>query len=358
MDKEKIGKNIAFQRNKLNLTQTALAEKLCISPKTVSKWESGNGLPSIEFLPELSKLFGITIDELLYKDIEVTNFKNELEGISTMALYKILSPNYVKFPAQVKEFLKEEWLSFILREEDLTLADFYNFVDSKSKPKNIADCANKLLAMETVSISCIQRRFRIGYPRAAKIRDSLIDNFMIDENSYMWINKNFEKLIELLSKELDGVSFEEPSGKTDIIIFNDENNDTNNIDFKSINLLNDKLSDNEKINALRLLKECSSNDAVPDNSIICYFERQTIKNILSKTNNCLNLEIYNIEKLEDFKNKIKLPDMQHALIVVESDKNANMLDLMTFCDMKIPAEFSLRITDNLDKNYKITIFYV
>ena len=107
MDKEKIGKNIAFQRNKLNLTQTALAEKLCISSKTVSKWESGNGLPSIEFLPELSKLFGITIDELLYKDIEVTNFKNELEGISTMALYKILSPNYVKFPAQVKEFLKE-----------------------------------------------------------------------------------------------------------------------------------------------------------------------------------------------------------------------------------------------------------
>lgn len=44
--------------------------------------------------------------------------------------------------------------------------------------------------------------------------------------------------------------------------------------------------------------------------------------------------------------------MQHALIVVESYNDTNILDLMS----KIPTEFSLQRNNNSDKNYRTTIF--
>ena len=47
------------------LTQEQLAEKLYVSRTAVSKWESGKGYPSIESLKQLSRVFGISIDELL-----------------------------------------------------------------------------------------------------------------------------------------------------------------------------------------------------------------------------------------------------------------------------------------------------
>lgn len=65
MDAKSIGSNIAKLRKKCGLTQLALAEKLNISDKTVSKWESGQGYPDITLFPALSALFGVTIDYLM-----------------------------------------------------------------------------------------------------------------------------------------------------------------------------------------------------------------------------------------------------------------------------------------------------
>ena len=47
------------------LTQEQLAEKLYVSRTAVSKWESGKGYPSIESLKQLSRVFGVSIDDLL-----------------------------------------------------------------------------------------------------------------------------------------------------------------------------------------------------------------------------------------------------------------------------------------------------
>lgn len=60
-----LGQRIAELRKKVGLTQNELADKLMVSNKAVSKWESDNGNPSIEFLPELSKILNCTIDFLL-----------------------------------------------------------------------------------------------------------------------------------------------------------------------------------------------------------------------------------------------------------------------------------------------------
>lgn len=60
-----IGTRIAYLRKKQNLTQAELAALLFVSPKTVSKWENGYGLPDVKILPELSKALCVDIDYLL-----------------------------------------------------------------------------------------------------------------------------------------------------------------------------------------------------------------------------------------------------------------------------------------------------
>ncbi|MHA4094824.1 helix-turn-helix domain-containing protein [Bacillus cereus] len=60
------------EREKRNWSQHDLAEKLHVSSQSVSKWETGKNYPSIEIIIHLSDLFGITIDELLRSDEELT----------------------------------------------------------------------------------------------------------------------------------------------------------------------------------------------------------------------------------------------------------------------------------------------
>ncbi|MDA2529504.1 helix-turn-helix transcriptional regulator [Bacillus cereus] len=60
------------EREKRNWSQNDLAEKLHVSRQSVSKWETGKNYPSIEIIIHLSDLFGITIDELLRGDEELT----------------------------------------------------------------------------------------------------------------------------------------------------------------------------------------------------------------------------------------------------------------------------------------------
>ena len=65
MSKHSIGKTIATLRKAKGWTQVELAEKLNVSDKAVSKWESESGLPEISQLPTMATLFGVTIDYLL-----------------------------------------------------------------------------------------------------------------------------------------------------------------------------------------------------------------------------------------------------------------------------------------------------
>ena len=52
-------------RKQHNMTQEQLAEKLYVSRTAISKWESGKGYPNIESLKNISKIFSVSIDELL-----------------------------------------------------------------------------------------------------------------------------------------------------------------------------------------------------------------------------------------------------------------------------------------------------
>ena len=64
MDKKKIGKFIAERRKAVQLTQFQLAERLEVSDRAVSKWETGNSLPDNELALELCKVLHINISDL------------------------------------------------------------------------------------------------------------------------------------------------------------------------------------------------------------------------------------------------------------------------------------------------------
>ena len=65
MDQVKTGNLIAQCRKEKGLTQAALAEQLGVSDRAVSKWETGRSLPDADNMLELSRILGITVDELL-----------------------------------------------------------------------------------------------------------------------------------------------------------------------------------------------------------------------------------------------------------------------------------------------------
>jgi transcriptional regulator with XRE-family HTH domain len=62
---ESLGKKIAENRKVKSWTQEELAEKLGVSPQAVSKWENDVSCPDIMLLPQIARLYGCTVDELL-----------------------------------------------------------------------------------------------------------------------------------------------------------------------------------------------------------------------------------------------------------------------------------------------------
>ena len=65
MDYNKIGSFIMNERKAKKLTQAKLAEKVFVSEKTISKWETGNGIPDTNSLTKLCEVLDVSINELL-----------------------------------------------------------------------------------------------------------------------------------------------------------------------------------------------------------------------------------------------------------------------------------------------------
>ena len=87
MDQTRIGTFIAVLRKEKGLTQKELAEQIGISDKTVSKWETGNGMPDIAYLSPLCEVLDINVNELLSGEKPdrilpgVTRLRNYKKGV-------------------------------------------------------------------------------------------------------------------------------------------------------------------------------------------------------------------------------------------------------------------------------------
>jgi len=105
MDTIKIGNFLAELRKEQGLTQEALGEKLGVTNKTVSRWENGNYLPPVEMLQGLSKLYNISINEILCGErIAEENYQAKAE--ETIA--GILSGSSFSFKER-SDFWKRKW---------------------------------------------------------------------------------------------------------------------------------------------------------------------------------------------------------------------------------------------------------
>lgn len=94
------GNRIKSLRLSRSMTQEQLAQKLGVSAQAVSKWESGTNMPDILMLPDLSVIFGVTIDELFAMTDE-----HRMERIENM-LYDVRFLSYDEF-LQHEKYLKD-----------------------------------------------------------------------------------------------------------------------------------------------------------------------------------------------------------------------------------------------------------
>lgn len=84
-----LGEKLLTLRKQKGWTQEELAEALYVSRTAISKWESGRGYPSIDSLKAISKLFSVSIDELLSNEeliiVAETDSKEKTHKIYTIA---------------------------------------------------------------------------------------------------------------------------------------------------------------------------------------------------------------------------------------------------------------------------------
>ncbi|MBR4207371.1 MAG: helix-turn-helix domain-containing protein [Lachnospiraceae bacterium] len=88
MDQIKIGKFIASCRKEVGMTQAVLAEKLGISDRAVSKWETGKSMPDSGIMLELCELLNINVNELLSGEKIMTETYNKKAEENLLAMKK------------------------------------------------------------------------------------------------------------------------------------------------------------------------------------------------------------------------------------------------------------------------------
>ena len=82
MDAKITGCFIAQLRKELGLTQKELAEKLEVTDKAISRWETGKGLPDTSLLKPLAEIFGVSVGELLSgKRMDDSQIKSQADHI-------------------------------------------------------------------------------------------------------------------------------------------------------------------------------------------------------------------------------------------------------------------------------------
>lgn len=85
MDNVKIGRLIASKRKERKMTQRELGLKINVSDKTISKWESGLGMPDISCIESLADVLGLNVNEILSGDVNIND--NDMANMKKTKLY-------------------------------------------------------------------------------------------------------------------------------------------------------------------------------------------------------------------------------------------------------------------------------
>ena len=88
MDQIKVGAFLKDLRKEKGITQEQLAEKLGVSGRTISRWETGKNMPDISLLVEIAEFFDVSIPEIIKGERKSEYMKNETKEVAeTMSDY-------------------------------------------------------------------------------------------------------------------------------------------------------------------------------------------------------------------------------------------------------------------------------
>lgn len=82
----KIGEKIAQLRKEKGMTQSDLAEKMCVTDKAVSKWERNISVPDIRTVQKLSQVFEVSVEEFIN---ETFNSENKTKNLIMLVLRSV-----------------------------------------------------------------------------------------------------------------------------------------------------------------------------------------------------------------------------------------------------------------------------
>lgn len=125
---EIVGENLTYLRKRAGFTQLELGEKFNYSDKTVSKWEQGSVLPSVDVLKEIADFYGVSVDYILSEHSTEKEFKSVIKQtpdftkkalIVSLIVTFIFSIGAVIYFAQVLNFktadpnINRWWITFL-----------------------------------------------------------------------------------------------------------------------------------------------------------------------------------------------------------------------------------------------------
>ncbi len=147
-----LGENLKILREKVKMTQNDVAEKLSISPQSVSKWERNEAYPTAEHLPKLASLYKCTTDEIfgINKKAVVSKINSANVDISNDKFFSEINKGFNAYKRKEKYVLPAK------------------FVSEKAFIEKVADFAKEI---DVISIAGLQRKFLIGFARAGNIVD-------------------------------------------------------------------------------------------------------------------------------------------------------------------------------------------
>lgn len=161
MDQIKIGKFISNCRKKNNLTQMQLAEKLNITDRAISKWETGKGMPDSSIMLDLCNELKISVNELLSGEVinvENYNLKAEENLLEMKKQKEILDKN----------MLKLEWSMGCISSITLLILVFVaSFIEMNSVIRNLLIVLGSIIFVVGI-INAIKIEQTAGYYECSK----------------------------------------------------------------------------------------------------------------------------------------------------------------------------------------------
>ena len=122
MDQQKIGAFLKDLRKERNITQEQLADKMMVSRRTVSRWETGSNMPDLDILIDISEFYDVDLKEILNGERKSEPMDKEMkETVMKVAEYS---------NDEKERMLKRFNIMFIALFVFLTLALIVLFVDA------------------------------------------------------------------------------------------------------------------------------------------------------------------------------------------------------------------------------------